>query len=197
MTIDRVPIRATIHIGNIKIKTPYILSFNVNKARNTKSTFSASLKVRDSNLSNITNNNIIIKAGTAHSLKTIFTGYVLNSTASPCWDDPNYVVLNVSGSDILYRLENERFTRRQTTTKTTWATITGIQRKGAKSGLFKLVNYNALIPTDGDLSTDDQTKDKQLNINDLQKYGMPVSNTVRPSIPLEISTIIDQPGGGD
>jgi hypothetical protein len=99
------------------------------------------------------------------------------------------VVLNVSGSDVLYRLENERFTRRQTTSKTTWATITGLHRKGPKTGLFRLVNYNALIPTDGELSTDDQSKDKQLNINDLQKYGMPVTSPKKQSIMFNISNV--------
>jgi hypothetical protein len=189
MSIEKVPIRAEIRVGNIIVVTPYILSFNVNKARNTKSTFSASLKVKSSSLNNISDNNVVIKAGTYYSLNTIFTGYVLNSSPSPCWDDPNYVVLNVSGADVLYRLENERFTRRQTTSQTTWAAITGIQRKAPKTGLFKLVNYNALIPTDGDLATDDQTTDKQLNINNLQKYGMPVASAVKPNIPLNIETL--------
>ena len=44
MSIKSVPIRATIDFGGVSIVTPYILSFNVTKTRNSKSTFSASLK---------------------------------------------------------------------------------------------------------------------------------------------------------
>ena len=43
MSIKTIPIRATINLGGLIIKTPYILSFNVNKVRNSKSTFSVLL----------------------------------------------------------------------------------------------------------------------------------------------------------
>ncbi|RLI64499.1 MAG: hypothetical protein DRO67_04030, partial [Candidatus Asgardarchaeum californiense] len=51
MAIDQVKVRAKITIGSISVSTPYILSFNVNKARGQVGTFSAKLKVKGNVLS--------------------------------------------------------------------------------------------------------------------------------------------------
>ena len=187
MSIKKVPIRAEIMVGKIVVVTPYVLSFSVNKNRNSKSTFQASLKIPGYDLTNIQDNTITIRAGEKDKLQLIFTGYVLNSTPSPCWDDPTYIILNISGSDILHRLENERYTRRQITANNKWAVITGVQRVAPKSGHFRLVNYDVLIPTDGDIATQDQTRDKQLHTTDLSKYGMTVQKGDPRTINIQIT----------
>jgi len=189
MSIREEPIRATVRLGNIEVETPYVLSFNVNKVRNSKSTFSASLKIDAYDLQHISDNTIIILAGTKRKQKKIFTGFILNSTPSPCWDDPKYVILNLSGSDILYRLENERYTRRQTSMSSRWALITGVQRKAPKGAQFKLVKEDVLLPTDGDIATDDQKSDKQFYITDLSRYGVPITSGPGQSILLEVTNI--------
>jgi hypothetical protein len=140
-------------------------------------------------LKHLTDNKVVIYAGTKNHQNKIFTGYILNSTPSPCWDDPKYVVLNISGSDILYRLENERYTRRQTSASSRWAIITGVQRKAPKGSKFKLVKENVLLPTDGDISTDDQKSDKQFYITDLSRYGVPVTKGPGQNVLLEITNV--------
>lgn len=139
-TIDTVKIRATITLGSITVQTPYILSFNVTRQRGSKSTFSASLKVRGSDLGNLSDSKVVIQAGTFSGEKTIFTGFVLSSKPSPCWDDPSFIILNISGSDVLYKLENKKFTRRQVDAASKWASIDSVTREAEVSGAFKLKN---------------------------------------------------------
>jgi len=139
-TITPVKIRATISVGGLTVKTPYILSFNVSKQRGSKSTFTASLKVQGSSLSNISDSEVTINAGTDGSERRIFTGYVLSSKPSPCWDDPNYIILNISGADVLYKLENKKFTRRQIDAVSKWASIDSVTRSADVSGAFTLRN---------------------------------------------------------
>ena len=153
MALSTVKIRASVKIGSIRVETPYILSFNVTKERNKKSTFTASLKIKEKDLSRLIGDTITISAG-EDTPKLIFTGYILQSSPSPCWDDPKYIVLNVSGADILYILENEQFTRMSTYSEDSWAIITGINRKAAKAPQFKLIRSQVTMPTDGDNETD-------------------------------------------
>lgn len=188
MSIVIQKIRAIIYIGGLVVKTPYILSFNVTKKRNTVSTFSASLKIHSNDLNNFVDSEVVIFAGEEGRLKRIFTGYILNTKPSPCWDDPNYVILNISGSDALYKLQGQKYTRRQITSKHKWAVITGVQRKAPKGNQFRLANTEVLIPTDGDIKTDFQKMDKQLKISDLSKFGMNVGRG--PGIPVDVEVEI-------
>jgi hypothetical protein len=189
MAINEQAIRATVKLGDITVETPYVLSFTVNKVRNGKSTFSASLKIDATALRHLNDNLIVIYAGLKRKQQKIFTGYVLNSTPSPCWDDPKYVVLNISGADVLFRLEHEHYTRRQTSASSRWAIITGVQRKAPKGSQFKLVKENVLLPTDGDIATDDQKSDKQFYITDLSRYGVPISKGPGQNVLLEITNV--------
>jgi len=173
MSLNTVPIRAEIRLGNLVVKTPYILSFNVKKERNNKSTFQASLKVLSTDLNSLGNSSVVIKAGVEGNLNKIFTGDVLSSNPTPSWDDPKYVVLNVQGSDILHRLENEKFTRMQETQDSKWALITGINRKAPKGSQFKLVNHEVIMPTDGDHTTDAQ-KDYNTSVDVLGSLASPI-----------------------
>lgn len=141
MGIQQVKVRAKITIGNsLTAETPYVLSFNVNKVRGQISTFDASLKILGDEINrSIAGDHIKIYAGTSGSYlsNVIFSGIVKTIKISPCWDDPNYIYLNVSGEDILSMLKGKKYTRRSTASTAVWYSIDGITRKGLRSGKFK------------------------------------------------------------
>jgi hypothetical protein len=144
MAIDLVKVRAKIEIGGVTAGTPplgfdnHILSFNVDKNRGQISTFSASLKIRRSEISGglINNAEIKIYAGTRSSYgdNVIFTGLVRTATISPNRDDPEFVVLNISGNDKLINLQGKKFTRRCRSSKGVWVSIDSVSRPGLRSG---------------------------------------------------------------
>lgn len=149
--ITMVKIRATIRIGNnILAETPFILSFNVNKARGQISTFDASVKVL-AGTSNLTGGQVQIEAGEEGHENKIFSGVVKKATISPCFDDPQYVIINLSGRDVLGQLEGKKFTRRCKASRTAWISIDGVTRKGLKSGKFKYKVEDILITQDTEL----------------------------------------------
>lgn len=154
MAITPVKIRAKIEIGSLSIVTPYILSFNVTRSRGQVSTFSASLKVshRDT-VGDITGDTVEISAGEG-TPKKIFTGMVKKATMTPCFDDPDYVVLNLSGADVLCLLEGKKYTRRCAGQKTAWVLINGVTRTGLKSGKFKYKQEEALFVTSAEVNED-------------------------------------------
>ncbi len=188
MAIERVQIRATISFGGMSISTPYILSFNVTKTRNSKSTFSASLKVISSDLRSINNNEIKIYAGEKGREKIIFTGFILSSRPSICFDDPNYTILNISGSDILYRLEGEKYTRRQMDSKARWAIIEGVVRAAEKGGQFALVNANVQF-NDQNVTSDTEKRNKSNNSADLNSFGVTNVSSSDMSLNFQFSAI--------
>jgi hypothetical protein len=159
MAIDLIHIRAKIVCKEteLEIVTPYIQSFSVNKSRGAASTFNASLKVLGEDLSSVTGE-VAIYAGTQDNMPLIFTGFIKKVVPSPVWDDPAYLMLNVSGTDVLYRLDNKRFTRRQTYSDSAWAIITSV-RDGLKSSRLKYAPQEPrLIPTkDGLIEENTQT----------------------------------------
>ena len=169
MGIETIPIRATITFGAYSVSTPYILSFNVNKTRTAVSTFSASVKVKYSSLPSI-KGTVVIKAGVKGGMRTIFTGYVKTVQPSPCWDDPSYVTVSVSGVDELHKLENRRFTRRQIKTEQLYAVITGISQEGPTPSKLKYTGQAPLMTTSikDRLSTDfGGTQEKGKRDNDI------------------------------
>ncbi len=138
MAIDQVRVRARISVGSINVSTPYILSFNVNKARGQVGTFSAKLKVKGSVLaSQIIASAVKIEAGEDGPNNTIFTGIVKHVSISPCWDDPTYVNMDISGEDWLSLLQGKKYTRRVTADTASWVSIDGVARRGVRSGKFK------------------------------------------------------------
>jgi len=137
MSIEMVRIRATITIGSLVVSTPYIQSFNVSKSRESFSTFTASIKVSHEDVSGaITGDSVVIAAGVRNSLDTIFTGMVKQASTQACLEDPNYVILNISGSDILSFLNGKKYTRRCRGTASTWVAIKSVDRAGFKSSKF-------------------------------------------------------------
>jgi hypothetical protein len=136
--IEKVKIRARIDIGSsISVETPYILSFNVRKTRGQVSTFDASLKVRYANINMVTGEDVVIRAGEKSASDKIFTDICKRASVNPCFDDPYYCILNVSGEDVLSLLRGKKYTRRCVATKGKWVEITNVQRKGLKSSKFK------------------------------------------------------------
>ena len=161
MGIELVKVRAEVKIGGgNSISTPFVQSFNVRKARNQSSTFDASLKVDHYELagSNV-GGEIEIRAGANGSLNLIFTGIIKKITVSPCWDDPGYVLLNLSGTDALSLLAGKKYTRRCRATRGTWVGITGVVRQGLRDGKFKYetdnvsINSDMILPSDSEETT--------------------------------------------
>lgn len=151
MAIEMVKIRAKITVGSLTVQTPFIRSFNVNKARGQISTFSAVLKVPHDTLSDsMTGGSVIIEAGVDSPGNKIFTGMVKQAKISPCWDDPYYVDLSISGVDRLFQLQGKKFTRRCRSSKSSWVSIMGVARPGLKSGKFKYVEDPILEITPDD-----------------------------------------------
>ena len=138
MTIEMVKVRGKITIGSLVVETPYIQSFNVSLTRNQISTFSAQMKVPyDDIVSSITGDAIVIEAGTSGNLNTVFSGVVRKATISPVFDDPSFVMLNISGNDILSHLQGKKYTRRCRANTATWVTIDNVTRKGLRTGKFR------------------------------------------------------------
>ena len=163
MAIERVKIGAEIRIGTLVIRTPYILSFNVNRARGQISTFSASVKVSHTDISGtIAGDKIEIYAGESSggaagsrgSSKRIFSGIIRKATMTPCFNDPMYVILNLSGADILSLLQGKKFTRRCAGQKSAWVMIQSVSRQGLKSGKFKYKNDETMFFTDAEIKSD-------------------------------------------
>ncbi len=146
MAIEMVRVRAIIDIGsgNLTAGTPplgypnHILSFNVDKARGQISSFSASLKVRRDEVSGglLDDASVAIYAGTqsTYAQNKIFTGAIRTATVTPNRDDPEYVILNISGNDILSRLNGKKYTRRCRSSKGVWISIDNVSRKGLRDG---------------------------------------------------------------
>lgn len=167
MAIENIPIRATITFEDsaISISTPYVMSFNVNKSRGQAASFSASIKVNYTIVQSM-KGRIYIEAGPKDAMRRIFTGYIKSAVPSPCWDDPAYFVVNISGVDELFKLENRRFTRRQLTNDTSWAIINDVVSQGTMNAKLKYThNRNLVTVADNedlkDLTMYDSEKEKK------------------------------------
>ena len=142
--------RATVSIGGVSVSTPYVQSFNVRKQRGQVSTFDASLKVNGASIGgSLTGGSVVISAGTDSSKKTIFTGICRQAKVSPCFDDPAYVILSISGADALSLLHGKKYTRRCRETLSAWVGITGVVREGLRSGKFAYTNEPTIFTNGG------------------------------------------------
>jgi len=174
MAINMVKIRARVSIGDLVVETPYILSFNVTKSRGQLSTFSVSLKVKHVDVGGpIVGDSVLIEAGEGSPAKKIFSGITKSANITPCRDDPLYVILNLSGTDILSVLQGKKYTRRCRSTKGMWVSIESISRPGLKSGKFSYVQAEP----DFDTTPIDVTKKD--NVTKTQVKGIP-ENVPKP-----------------
>jgi hypothetical protein len=188
MAIENIKIRARIEGAGIDVSTPYIMSFTVNRQRGNTSTFNAQVKVNDSTIIQ-TGGSIKIYAGTIDDMPLIFTGIAKKATVRPCWDDPSYVLIDISGVDILYKLENKKYTRRQIVQRSSFCCIEGVSRRGLKSDKFKFSNEPIKLPTtDGDLQNAGVITTTNLAYSDV---GEPINNgSIIDKVTLEISKIV-------
>lgn len=156
MAIHMIKIRARIEIGNLIAGTPplgypnHILSFNVDKGRGKISNFSVSLKVKHEDVyGTIQGDNVKIYAGTVNDMPLIYTGIVKAANMGPCREDPGFVILNISGEDILSKLSGKKFTRRCRSSKGVWVSIEGLARPGFRSGGFQMQQKEAWLASTG------------------------------------------------
>lgn len=146
MAIEMIKIRAEVNVGRLSVATPYVQSFNVRKQRGQVSTFDASLKVSHDDISGaITGGNVVIKAGEGSASEIIFTGMCKSAKISPCYDDPKYVILSISGADQMSLLQGKQYTRRCRATSAAWVAITGVIREGLKSSKFAYTNEPMIV----------------------------------------------------
>lgn len=189
--INQIPVRAKIVGGGINAQTPYVLSFTVNKRRGQPSTFQASVKMKAHDVGSISGN-IQIWAGQGSPSRKIFTGIITEATMTPSFDDPTYVVINVSGSDVLKLLEGKKFVRRQITAEACWMEITGVNRRGLRSSKFKyLKGQPTFILTDSLASNSEVVQTADIgNFNMLNNIGSAPKSVVNDEIvPLEVDFI--------
>ena len=184
--IEMVKIRAKISIGTLSVETPFIQSFNVSKTRGQSSTFSASIKIHGDDNSSLVGDQVEIYAGTKLGITKIFSGMVKKASITPCWDDPSYVIINMTGTDVLSLLEGKQFTRRCKATKASWVTIQSVARRGLKSGKFKYKKEDVLMMTSAGIEESTELVKTiapvMSNVDSLSK------NTERPKIvPIKIS----------
>jgi len=153
--VEQVPIRAVIGIGSDRIETPYVLSFNVHRRRGQPSTFDASVKVKGSiSGGGLPSGGISISAGGGGALNLIFTGIIKGAKITPCWDDPSYVIITLTGEDALSVLKGKKYTRRTSGMKgSAFCLITSVTRAGLKSGKFANSSDASFVLEPGDVST--------------------------------------------
>ena len=149
-----VPVRATVVVGSLAISTPFVTSFNVSRSRGQISTFSATLKVHYGAILDAVGGDVTITAGPADAQNRIFTGICRSSNITPCRDDPAYILLTISGNDILSELQNKKITRRVKSSATTWVEITGVVRPGLKSGKLAYTKAEQNLEMDPMLTRD-------------------------------------------
>lgn len=145
MSITQIPCRAVVNAGGLSVETPFVLSFNVRKQRGQVGTFDASLKVLSSEIGGSSAGGDVQIYGQGN---LIFTGICRQAKISPCFDDPAYVILTISGADALSLLHGKKYTRRCRSSQAVWVGITGVVREGLRSGKF-IFNQQSLFTTTG------------------------------------------------
>ena len=185
MGIEMVKIRAQVKLGSVIAVTPsgnmasdnIIMSFNVDKQRGQISSFSASLKVKSNDVSgNILGSEVVIKAGRGNPSNLIFTGICRSANITPCRDDPIFVILNISGNDVLSRLDGKKYTRRCRSTRGTWVGIDSVTRPGLRTG--KLL-YTAIDPT---IEPFGGEVDRKSNVNSTRALNAPDTDRITDQV---------------
>lgn len=195
MSIKMVKIRAKITIGTtLTVETPYIQSFSVNKTRGQPSTFNASLKVAGDRIYGTTGGaHIKIYAGSksTYTSNLIFSGKVLKSTISPNFEDPTYVILSISGADILHTLQGKKYTRRSIASESSWVSINGVVRQGLRSGKFaaRLAEGEMIDTIHADPGKESLTETS--NIAAVLKEIVQSHSSHGNALPVDIKTVVE------
>ena len=106
------PVRARVVLSGFTVETPYVKSFNIDRARGKlAATFSASLEIPVT-ASFTPGADIQIWGGVKGNLTKRFTGTIKNMTTQPHFNKASYFIVNISGVDSMGVLENKTFSRR-------------------------------------------------------------------------------------
>lgn len=166
VSYDEIPVRALIKFGDLSIGTPYINSIGVSRKRGAMcATFQASVRIHKEDVSGLRNTGVgadVVKiyAGSSSgepttNLPSIFTGYILNFSIQPDFNNADYVTLNMSGKDLLSLIEGQNVTRRaKATTMERWGIIESVLRpnkrfqnryKGNVGSTDQMVDYDEYV----------------------------------------------------
>jgi hypothetical protein len=196
--LTMVKCRCKVQIGGLVAGTPcdytnHVLSFNVDKNRGQAGTCSVSMRVKkgDASLAN-SRGEIIISAGADGYLPTIFYGYLKSITISPCREYPSYIIMNVTGVDVLSKLEGKKYTRRCRSVMSTWVSIEGVVREGIRTG--KLL----WLPNDTYLEFDGGKLNKQNPITRTRGISFPtafekLTTNINEQTPIMVYAYVDSP----
>jgi hypothetical protein len=92
---------------------------------------------------------ITIDAGANGANHRVFYGFIKSVTISPCREYPSFVIMNITGVDVLSKLEGKKFTRRCRYAHGTWVSITGVVREGLRSGKLLYVPNEPYLDFNG------------------------------------------------
>ena len=178
MSITQVPIRASISVGGTSVKTPSVLSFNVHRRRGSPASFDASVKVDSSGVGGggLAGGGISISAGGGGGGGgVIFTGIVKGAKITPCWDDPAYVIVTLTGEDSLSLIKGKKYTRRSRGVGELppFCLITGLVRTGLKSGKFAVTSGGESFEIDGGKTNAEITAAAQGTNTNIGAISMP------------------------
>jgi hypothetical protein len=166
-----VAIYCTIYVGGITAHTPrssgnHVLSFNVDKVRGQAGTCSMSLRVYKGQASFSSGGDIRISAGANGAMNTIFYGFIKSITISPCRENPSFVIMNITGVDVLSKLDGKKYTRRCRSVSGTWVSIEGVTREGLRSSKL------TYLPLDPHLSISGGKLNKEDNLTRTRTQGL-------------------------
>ncbi len=106
------PVRARIVLSGFTVDTPYVKSFNIDRARGkVNATFSASVEIPVT-ATFVAGADIQIWAGLRDNMTKRFTGTIRSITTQPHFNKAGYFIVNMNGVDAMGVLENKTFSRR-------------------------------------------------------------------------------------
>jgi hypothetical protein len=156
-SLTPVAVRCRVSVGGILAGTPdggttnHVLSFNVDKVRGQPGTCNMSLRVKKGQAGFVSSTGgvITIDAGANGANHRVFYGFIKSVTISPCREYPSFVIMNITGVDVLSKLEGKKFTRRCRYAHGTWVSITGVVREGLRSGKLLYVPNEPYLDFNG------------------------------------------------
>lgn len=101
---------ASVRIGDTIITTPQILSINVNRSRGKPISTASVQFLYDREQEDLTGNSRI---DIRIMGSVVFTGFIKKMSVSSSFRVAGEIVIRIQAEDILHRLQNKRFTRRQ------------------------------------------------------------------------------------
>jgi hypothetical protein len=199
-SLEMIQVRCKVYVGGITAGTPdgstinHVLSFNVDKVRGQVGTCNISLRVKKSqaSMTSSTGGTISIAAGQSGAHHSVFYGFIKTITISPCREYPSFVIMNVTGVDVLSKLEGKKYTRRCRYSHGTWVSIESVVREGPRSGkLLFLPNEPYLDFNGGKLNKQDPWT-KTRGVSQPTAFEKMTTNSVE-TVPMFVGTYTNAP----